>query len=48
MGEFLYASVPDCGVKRLSGAADSAEHVAYMEKMGFDRREDGSYVKELA
>lgn len=48
VGEFLYASVPDCGVKRLSGAADSAEHVAYMEKMGFDRREDGSYVKELA
>ena len=48
VGEFLYGALPGCGVARLSGAADSPEHVQYMEKMGFTRLEDGSYFKRLA
>lgn len=48
VGDFLYASLPERGVTSLSGIADSPEHVAYMEKMGFVRREDGSFCKQLA
>ena len=48
LGEYLYGVLPGCGVARLSCDADTPAHVAYMEKMGFVRREDGSYVKELA
>ena len=48
LGAYLYGVLPGCGVARLSCDADTPAHVAYMEKMGFVRREDGSYVKELA
>ena len=48
LGEYLYGVLPGCGVARLSCDADTPAHVAYMEKMGFVRQGDGSYVKELA
>ena len=47
VGEYLYGVLPSCGIRRLSCAADSPEHVQYMEKMGFVRQEDGSYRKQL-
>ena len=48
LGEYLYGVLPGCGIARLSCDADTPAHVAYMEKMGFVRQGDGSYVKELA
>ena len=47
VGEYLYEKLPDYGLARLSCAADSPEHVQYMEKMGFARQADQRYVKEL-
>ena len=47
VGEYLYSILPSCGVTRLTCAADTPEHVQYMEKMGFARLEDGSYLKHL-
>ena len=47
VGAYLYGVLPTCGVTRLSCAADSFEHMSYMEKMGFVRQEDGTYLKQL-
>ena len=48
VGAFLYGALPARGVSCLAGSADSAEHVAYMEKMGFVPQGDGTYLKQLA
>ena len=47
VGEHLYNGLPNCGIERLVCAADSPEHVQYMEKMGFERQDDQTYVKQL-
>ena len=47
VGGYLYSELPSCGISRLSCAADSPEHVQYMEKMGFTLQKNQKYVKEL-
>lgn len=44
VGAHLYGELPSHGIFRLTCCADSPEHVQYLEKMGFARREDGSYM----
>ena len=47
MGGYLYGKLPEYGVSKLICKAENDEHVKYMEKMGFVRSEEGTYVKEL-
>ncbi len=46
VGAFLYEQLPEFGVKKLIYRGKSAEHIAYAEKMGFEKVE-GAFVKEL-
>ena len=48
VGAYLYGVLPEYGVERLLSPADSPEHVQYMEKMGFVKQEDGTYLKKLS
>ena len=47
VGEFLYSQLPSFGVVRLSCTAESPEHAAYLEKMGFAKRSEKLYEKDL-
>ena len=47
MGEYLYSQLPSYGITHLFCKASSPEHDQYMEKMGFNRQENGIYVKEV-
>ncbi len=47
VGKYLYAELPKHGVRRLLFRGGSDKHCQYMEKMGFERTEKGTYIKEL-
>lgn len=47
VGAYLYGQLPSFGVRRLIAPGDSAEHAQYLEKMGFARQADGSYLRKL-
>ncbi len=47
VGNYLYDELAAAGVARLRCVSDASEHVRYMEKQGFVRCEDGSYVKAM-
>lgn len=46
VGEFLYAHLPEQGVRRLKFKGKSVDHESYLLKMGFTKTEDG-FVREL-
>ena len=45
--KFLYSALPERGIKRLLFRGGSDKHQKYMTKMGFEKTETGTYVKEL-
>jgi len=47
VGTFLYSELKSHGIRRLVGRPETAEHTAYLEKMGFTKDGD-HYKKELA
>ena len=47
VGKFLYSALPERGIKRLLFRGGSDKHQKYMTKMGFEKTETGTYVKEL-
>ncbi len=47
VGTFLYAQLKEKGIKELSCRCDVREHIVYLEKMGFVRKNEGEFVKEL-
>ena len=47
VGEYLYGHLPSYGITRLSYGPGCPEHVQYMEKMGFIRQDDNTYVKKM-
>ena len=47
VGAYLYEELAGQGLTRLVCAADSPEHAQYMEKMGFQKQSNQTYVKTL-
>lgn len=47
VGRFIYEKLPALGITELTCAADTPEHTAYLDKMGFAPGEDGVYRKLL-
>lgn len=47
VGEFIYGRLPEYGIKSLVYTGDNPDHVAYIEKMGFEKQKNESYIKRL-
>ena len=47
VGQYLYEQLPKYGVKELCYSGKKAEHISYVEKMGFRKEADGIYHKSL-
>ena len=47
VGRFLYGELKKEGFSSLSYTGDNAAHIAYVERMGFEKLQDGRYVKKL-
>lgn len=45
-GKFLYARLPEKGIRTLTYTGNSDKHVPYLQKMGF-QKENNAYVKHL-
>jgi hypothetical protein len=46
VGRFIYDKLPSLGITRLICRTSVPEHAAYLEKMGFTPRGDGSFCRE--
>ena len=47
VGTYLYGRLPELGITHLSYSEDNKNHVGYLQKMGFERGEDGVYRKTI-
>jgi hypothetical protein len=47
VGDYLYSRLPEFGVTSLTYSESNKNHIAYLEKMGFERGADNIYRKEL-